>query len=487
MRNSKELKVKYHGNKEKPSRVKNPNVASMSKLGYRDDSPYNTLPYIDIHTPSGRIDMSGTGIPLWANGRILPPYSGVHQFDTTQVKEIPLAQDGQEVYNMERAKQLYTPDETGHWPSVDYETGEWLKSKVHPTAWMEYLYGYTLNPQQALNYDVRTNPEGYFGENTLQYVPKEKEGGPNNWLKKYQAENSLVTTTTRSGLSDEPPPAWRDAVYLPTVEISAPKTYKQKISEVMDAVPGYAAASMAGPLGILGHYAYNKALENLGDLDTVDGYNVPLEHVVNVATGISSDDLSQGDMKTHTESDALRMYLGLPQKNASFKPSKTNPNAYEINGYEQFFPERLDNLPSKGYMSWEGDPEYDVGDLKPWGDMVMGRHTVTSGQDEKGFYLEYKDVWDLDTYDIKVSDLLEKAGLNKYAIWDMLGQDTKNKKVSLGEIADKTIGKPFDIRGRIYYIKDPKTGKYVREDITSKKPSATKVKKTGGSWLNQYE
>lgn len=90
MNNSKELKVKYHGNKEKPSRFKNRNVASMSKLGYRDDSPYNTLPYIDVHTPSGRIDMSGTGIPLWANGRILPPYSGVHQFDTTQVKEIPL-------------------------------------------------------------------------------------------------------------------------------------------------------------------------------------------------------------------------------------------------------------------------------------------------------------------------------------------------------------------------------------------------------------
>lgn len=177
MNNSKELKVKYHGNKEKPSRFKNRNVASMSKLGYRDDSPYNTLPYIDVHTPSGRIDMSGTGIPLWANGRILPPYSGVHQFDTTQVKEIPLAQDGQEVYNMERAKQLYTPDETGHWPSVDYETGEWLKSKVHPTAWMEYLYGYTLNPQQALNYDVRTNPQGYFGENTLQYIPKKQKGG----------------------------------------------------------------------------------------------------------------------------------------------------------------------------------------------------------------------------------------------------------------------------------------------------------------------
>lgn len=175
-KNSKELAVKYHGNGKLPKKKKkNPNVAEVSKMGYRDDSPYKSMPYIDIHTPNGTIDMSATGIPLWANGRILLPYSGTHKFDSKVVREIPLAQDGGD-YNMERAKQLgYTPDERGHWPSVDYETGEWLKSKEHPTAWMEYLYGYTLNPQQALNYNVRTNPEGYFGDNTLQYVPKPKE------------------------------------------------------------------------------------------------------------------------------------------------------------------------------------------------------------------------------------------------------------------------------------------------------------------------
>lgn len=85
-----------------------------------------------------------------------------------------------ENYNMERALELgYTADEEGHWPSVDYETGEYLKSKKHPTAWMEYLYGYVMNPEQALNYDVRVNPEGYFGEDQLQYVPKKASGG---WL-----------------------------------------------------------------------------------------------------------------------------------------------------------------------------------------------------------------------------------------------------------------------------------------------------------------
>ena len=75
----------------------------ISKLGYRDDSPFRNRSYIDIHTPDGSIDMSQTGIPLWANGRILPPYSGIHQFDTNVVREIPLAQEGDSI-----KKQVYS-------------------------------------------------------------------------------------------------------------------------------------------------------------------------------------------------------------------------------------------------------------------------------------------------------------------------------------------------------------------------------------------
>jgi hypothetical protein len=63
-----------------------------SKMGYRDDSPYRNEPSIDIHTPNGIIDMSNTGIPLMANGRILPPYSGEHQFDSNVVHEVPMHQ-----------------------------------------------------------------------------------------------------------------------------------------------------------------------------------------------------------------------------------------------------------------------------------------------------------------------------------------------------------------------------------------------------------
>jgi len=76
-------------------------------------------------------------------------------------------------YNQKRADELgYVRDETGHLPSVDHTTGMFLKSKEHPTAWMEYLYGYTLNPELNKNTNVVVNPEGYFGENQLQYIPK---------------------------------------------------------------------------------------------------------------------------------------------------------------------------------------------------------------------------------------------------------------------------------------------------------------------------
>jgi len=94
MSNSKEIKVKYHGNKDKKSkgRKKNPNVADISKQGYRDDSPYRSMSSIDIHTPSGIVDMSSTGIPLWANGQLLQPYSGQHFIGAEQVKEIPAKQ-----------------------------------------------------------------------------------------------------------------------------------------------------------------------------------------------------------------------------------------------------------------------------------------------------------------------------------------------------------------------------------------------------------
>ena len=86
---------------------------------------------------------------------------------------VPKYQEGGN-YNINRAKELgYQPDETGHMPSVDDQTGAWLKSKEHPTAWMEYLHA-TLNHNSAKNDIVVVDPDGYFGNNQLQYVPRNK-------------------------------------------------------------------------------------------------------------------------------------------------------------------------------------------------------------------------------------------------------------------------------------------------------------------------
>lgn len=68
--------------------------------------------------------------------------------------------------------------------------GMWLKSKEHPTAWKEHLHSQlSLNPYFKKNTSV-INPEGYFGENQLQYVPRNKKqtGGynPNEYMNKME-------------------------------------------------------------------------------------------------------------------------------------------------------------------------------------------------------------------------------------------------------------------------------------------------------------
>ena len=78
---------------KQPKQLSKPkDIDYNSIMGYRNDSPFRNKSSININTPTGSIDMSNTGIPLMANGRYLPPYSGTHQFNTNQVTETPLAQ-----------------------------------------------------------------------------------------------------------------------------------------------------------------------------------------------------------------------------------------------------------------------------------------------------------------------------------------------------------------------------------------------------------
>jgi len=102
----------------------NKDQKDISKWGYKDDSPYKDEPYLDIYTPDGIIDMTGVSIPLLANNVILQPNSGLHQFDTTMVREIPLAQDGTEI-NYSDYK--YIPQEFFQVPEgeFEYDAGYW--------------------------------------------------------------------------------------------------------------------------------------------------------------------------------------------------------------------------------------------------------------------------------------------------------------------------------------------------------------------------
>lgn len=75
-------------------------------------------------------------------------------------------------YNLKRALELYKPDETGHLPSVDSETGEWLKDKDHPTAWKELMQT-TLN----LNLNKQVGFPVLNSNGRLQYINKHQEGG----------------------------------------------------------------------------------------------------------------------------------------------------------------------------------------------------------------------------------------------------------------------------------------------------------------------
>ncbi len=84
--------------------------------------------------------------------------------------QLPERKNEEELYNMKRARELgYERDGSGHLPSVDEETGMFLKSMDHPTAFKEYMYG-QLNKDIGTNTRVVVNPEGPFGDKQLQYV-----------------------------------------------------------------------------------------------------------------------------------------------------------------------------------------------------------------------------------------------------------------------------------------------------------------------------
>ena len=182
---------------------------------------------------------------------------------------------------------------------------------------------------------------------------------------------------------------------------------------------------------------------NLSNLNTDLGYETPISDVVKTAIGLDKGvDFSMFPKHAVAkEQDALRLYMGLPQKVDTFKPSKYKKGAFEINNYLDQLP---DIMPSDEEINYYGQPlssddfvyengkipginvaDSETGNtLKPLDDFVMGRHTVKKGKDNRGEYIEYMDRFDFDTY--------------------------KLMGLPIGEVSDK-LNKPFDIYGRKYY------------------------------------
>lgn len=127
--------------------------------------------------------------------------------------------------------------------------------------------------------------------------------------------------------------------------------------------------------------------------------------------------------------DAWNLFLGLPQVAntfvpSTFKPAKSEENKRYLSLRESPIP--VDKL--KEYV--EATKVYkSQGRQVPAGDpFVMANYKLDLGQDEKGHYISYYDVWDL-----------------------------KPEVVNL-------LGKPFEIYGRQYY--DPETYKPVSPKLT---------------------
>lgn len=176
----------------------------------------------------------------------------------------------------------------------------------------------------------------------------------------------------------------------------------------------------------------------------------------------------ESDVEMHSPSseDAWRMYLGLAQKNHTFgisdyKPehAKDDKYYYRVEKFQAAFkhflrgyydmtgpitfdtPEGVKLLTfakrlnaeggskvmngASGFIEWK--QEGNLVDLSTEQDVgyMLGHFTISCGQDEKGTYISYYDLWDL-------------------------ASPTEKTKLT-------AIGRPFEIYDRLYY--DPQTGK----------------------------
>ena len=116
-------------------------------------------------------------------------------------QDVPFPYNGKSMYkggyNLKRANELYKPDATGHLPSVDSTTGEWLKDKDYPTAWKEYKSS-QLNLE--LNKEVGNAYQNEKGK--LQYPKGYAKGSASFKSNKYNDGNPNAMVASEEGIMD---------------------------------------------------------------------------------------------------------------------------------------------------------------------------------------------------------------------------------------------------------------------------------------------
>jgi hypothetical protein len=110
----------------------------------------------------------------------------------------------QQALDLHKQQQGYewTPEDDGYYHAWSQHpgTGEWLKPRHHSTGWMNYM-GYAFDPENT----VVVNPEGFFGNDTLQAYPrqKKKDGGPTPAEGYYDYINGYSGIFAKGGVSSK--------------------------------------------------------------------------------------------------------------------------------------------------------------------------------------------------------------------------------------------------------------------------------------------
>ena len=477
-------------------------VEDISQQGYRDDSPYRNRKSIDIHTNSGLIDMSETGIPIFANGRFLPPYSGMHQFEPGIVKEERIMQNGGKISLDEFRPKFANSNETIQQQMLQQKPMVKNLPEVeivaNKTRYNPYVEG-NRNSQGAWNIPASQVagsvfsfvPEAFHTPSRLvnQGIGLIKDNNPN-----YDSEIS----ETLGLQNNDPTDMWAGVrnfavdnvadVVFPSVGkgIKNIANYAGDISKINNELKILRTEGLSK--GLSENEIRTLQMNKIGITDNqrkaftpvvsdiLSKYVKPISYEEGIVSKLKDipKNIKQGGWKNDPNylnyqhlgkrEDAWNLYLGKPQVNNTFRYSQTVPrtrivpelqnniDSYHLN-YEKDlsdFVTFMDNSKNRYGKLLKGETIYpsDAG--------VMGGYNLTRADGNIGKsgigQVEYNDIWDLHPQTTLRSIFPEKIAKNKWLNDNVFYKTSAEGISSPRQIELKMenfIGKPFLSHGRV--------------------------------------